>query len=864
MLLEDAMKTANFLLVSLLLFASIGWGPAAQPNRQTDRNSLAAAHFGQLPISFEVNRGQTDSQVQFLARGSGYDLFLTSQEAVLRLIHRDKDCTPQTRRQKRGETPCQENSHAAVLRMQLVGANPQAKVAGSGELPGKSNYFIGKDRRQWHTDISTYGKVRYQGVYRGVDLVYHGEQGKLEYDFVVGAGADPGQIRLGFAGVDRLGLDGNGDLLLYTADGPVREQKPVVYQEIDGVRKNLAGRYRLQGSREVGFEVAAYDARKPLVIDPVLLYSTYLGGSSYGQGEGIAVDSAGNIYVTGFTEAADFPIVNPPPQETSGLNHNHGSPCCASDAFVLKLNPAGSALIYSTFLGGSFSDYGTGIALDSQGNAYVTGYTESTDFPTVNPLSQDTSLNQGGGCCNYDAFVTELSADGSALLYSTYLGGGSNDYGAGIAVDSQGNAYVTGDTYSTNFPTANALFPTNSKPSNTSNAFVSKLSFDSNTSTLSLVYSTYLGGTTNYDHGSAIAADSSGNAYVTGAAASSDFPICPQSTSQPFCATTGTPLQLSHNKGGICTSCPDAFVTKVNAAGTKLVYSTYLGGSDYDFGYGIAVLSGNAYVTGVTHSNDFPVFHPYQAHRRGGRPYDVFVSKLNVAGTKLVYSTYLGGSNYDYGYGIAVDSQGNAYVTGNTKSKNFPTRYSLQAFNMGSSSENDAFVTKLNPAGSALVYSTYLGGSSSDSGQGIAVNKNGNAYVTGYTESEDFPITGNALQKFDSTGGHGTAFISKLGIASTTTSLTSSSYTFTKGQTLNFQATVTVPGSSFGAGPTGTVTFLDSTPSSQVVLAVVSLSNGMASLTTTLPAYHMQYIQAVYNGDGSYTGSKSNFVTEWM
>jgi hypothetical protein len=321
-------------------------------------------------------------------------------------------------------------------------------------------------------------------------------------------------------------------------------------------------------------------------------------------------------------------------------------------------------------------------------------------------------------------------------------------------------------------------------------------------------------------------------------------------------------LQLSHNKGN-CTSCSDAFVTKLNAAGTKLVYSTYLGGSYYDYGYAIAVLSGNAYVTGYTESGDFPVFHPYQGGLRSSP--DAFVSKLNVAGTKLVYSTFLGGSNDDYGYGIAVDPSGNAYVTGYTYSSDFPTRYSLQTFNMGSSSgDTDAFVTKLNPAGSALVYSTYLGGSYYDYGYAIAVNKNGNAYVTGYTESGDFPVTGNAFQSFNSNGSNGITFISKLGIAGTTTSLTSSSSTFTQGQPVYFQATVTVPGSSFGPGPTGTVTFYDSTPSSQIELSVVPLSNGMASLTTTLPPYRVQYIQAVYNGDGSYTGSKSNFVTEWM
>jgi hypothetical protein len=533
-----------------------------------------------------------------------------------------------------------DNSSAPdVLRLKLVGANPKAKVEGLDGLPGKSNYFIGNDPKKWRTNVPNYAEVKYKDVYPVVDLVYYGNQGKLEHDFIVSPGVDPSAIRFAVeTGNSRIEnrktrIDPSGDLVIAMDGGEVRLHKPVVYQpNSDDNRQSLDGRFLLAANNQITFEVDPYDKSRPLVIDPVLTYSTYLGGSSNDGGFGIAVDSAGNAYVVGNTQSADFPTTGPYQATYAGG---------LDDAFVTKLNAAGSAVIYSTYLGGSDDDWSTGIAVDTAGSAYVTGYTYSTDFPTANAL-------QAANAGNEDAFVTKLNAAGSALAYSTYLGGGDYDYGRGIAVDTAGSAYVAGDTYSTDFPTHNPLQADNA----------------------------------GYD---------------------------------------------------------DAFVTKLNAAGSALVYSTYLGGGDYDVSYGIAVdMTGNAYLTGYTSSTDFPTANAFQADNAGND--EAFLTKLNAAGSVLVYSTYLGGSDYEYGYGIAVDTTGNAYLTGYTGSTDFPTANPLQAAN---ATNGDAFVTKLNPAGSALAYSTYLGGSGYEHGNAIAVDTLGNAYVTGDTYSTDFPTVGS-------------------------------------------------------------------------------------------------------------------------
>ena len=727
--------------------------------------------YGRMPLSFEANQGQTDSRVRFLARGGGYTIFLTDDEAVLTLrksqpsqfgmgrlgkfglsnwlrpfglvdphagrwpsladdlnpmwrslIPNLGQLVPEPNSGKGGVAAGIEFQSPQVVRMRLAGGNAKARVIGLDELPGRNNYFIGNDPKKWRTNVPSDARVKYEGVYPGVDLVYYGNQRDLEYDFVVAPGADPNQIKLSFAGADGMRVDAaSGDLVLKVGDDEVRFHKPAVYQpalaavssppspfvgaaRLEARHSSLVTRHSsfvLASNNEVAFRVARYDPKRTLVIDPVLSYSTYLGGSSADQGVGIAVDSSGNAYVSGFTQSTDFPTAN-------SLQANPGG---TEDAFVTKLNPSGSALVYSTYLGGSGQDIGFGIAVDSSGSAYLTGYTSSTNFPTMKPLQASLDGTQ-------DAFVAKLNPAGSALVYSTYLGGSDIDVGNWIAVDSSGNAYLTGYTRSTNFPTVNPLQAT---LDGTQDAFVAKL----NLAGSALVYSTYLGGS-GVDLGFLIAVDSSRNAYVSGYTSSTDFP-------------TVNPLQESYGGGTY-----DGFVAKLNPAGSVLVYSTYLGGRGVDVCIGIAVdSSGNAYLTGYTSSTNFPTLKPLQATLDGTQ--DAFVAKLNPAGSALVYSTYLGGSGVEIGEGIAVDSFGSAYVTGYTSSTDFPTVNPLQASYGGGFF--DAYLAKLNPAGSALVYSTYGGGGGSDYGRGIAVDSSGNVYVTGGTLSNNFPTSSGAFQQ---------------------------------------------------------------------------------------------------------------------
>ena len=702
--------------------------PPAQPDAVTQAHARAA--YGQLPLSFEANQGQADASVNFLSRGSGYTLFLRPAEAVIDLQ--------------------QGSGNETVLRMKLVGANSAAQAVGLAPQASTSNYLTGNDPSRWHTGIANYGRVAYRNVYAGIDLVYYGNQRQLEYDFIVAPGADTKSIRLSFQGDDGLSLDSQGNLLVHTAAGDLVEHAPVLYQESHGVRQAVTGRYMLEENGQVGFEVGAYDATRPLVIDPVysLVYSTYLGGKGLETGYSIAVDGTGNAYVTGTTTSTNFPTKNPLQVSTGGSN----------DVFVTKLNATGSALVYSTYLGGSGTDVGKSIAVDGAGNAYVTGYTTSTNFPTKNPLQG----NLGGA---WDAFVAKLNDTGSGLVYSTYLGGSNQDKAQGIAVDAAGNAYVTGSTNSTDFPTANALQATSSGGAD---GFVAEL----NAAGSALVYSTYLGGNFS-DLLNAIAVDGSGNTYVTGSTSSTTFPT----TVGAFQTTLGGQT--------------DAFITKLTAGGTGLAYSTYLGGSTTDVGYGIAVDSaGNAYVTGYTTSTNLPTSPgAFQTSLSGGlNDTDAFVTKLNPTGTGLVYSTYLGGSTgADYGYGIAVGSTGNAYVTGETRSNNFPVTNALQSMYAGGGA--DAFVTELNETGSGLVYSTYLGGSTGgDTGYGIAVDSTGNAYVTGQTSSTNFP-TKNPLQgKFGGPSHTSDAFVTKIDPPAGASSPAVSSGNVSLGETLTLES----------------------------------------------------------------------------
>jgi hypothetical protein len=685
--------------------------PAADRPDSASRVQVSKT-YGRLPLQFEANEGQTDERVKFLARGPGHAVFLTPTETVLVL----------TKPSRRGPPGLEHAPNAAgiVLRMAVLGANPGAVITGRKQLPGKVHYFIGNELTRWRSNVRTYARVHYQDIYPGIDLVYYGNERQLEYDFVVRAGANPRSIVLDFEGVQRLEVDAQGDLVLHTAAGEIRQRKPVMYQEAADGRRPVSGGYVLGGTRRAGFQIDDYDTTRPLIIDPVLVYSTYLGGSGSDQGAAIAVDAAGNAYVTGSTQSANFPTAAGAFDTTF-----NGLP----DAFVTKLDPSGSALVYSTYLGGSDSDQGAAISVDGAGNAYVTGFTRSFNFPVI-PGAFDTTYNGAG-----DVFVTKLNPTGSALVYSTYLGGSDTETGLGIATDVAGNAYVTGVTLSLKFPVTPGAFATTSNGG--LDAFVTKL----NPTGSALVYSTYLGGN-GIDRGFAIALDVAGNAYVTGFTGSPNFPV-----------TLGA-FDTTYNGGG------DVFVTKFNPIGSGLVYSTYLGGLGNDEGRGIAVDGGgNAYVTGGTNSANFPTTPGAFDTTFNGGSFDAFVTKLNPIGSGLVYSTYLGGSGTDQGFAIAVDAAGDAYVTGATNSANFPTTVGAVDTTFNGDSF-DAFVTKLAPTGSALVYSTYLGGSGNDQGFGIALDLAGNAYVTGFTTSSDFPTTPGA---FDTTfNGLVDAFIVKI------------------------------------------------------------------------------------------------------
>jgi hypothetical protein len=764
-----------------------------------------AAAYGKLPLSFEANRGQADSRVKFLSRGRGYSLLLTSAEAILtlgRATGKTVTRRPSARSLAAGRTeplPLEQESSLrkpTSLRMSLTRANPAAIVTGLGELPGKANYFLGSDPKTWRTNVPTYGRVKYQNVYPGVDLIYYGNQQDLETDFVVAPGANPEAIRLKFRGTTSIKINSDGDLVLKIPDGKSILRKPVAYQlssttelpPIDATRHSVSARYVLKSTREVAFAVESYDIRAPLIIDPVLAYSTYLGGggTEFAIG-GIAVDAAGNAYVAGLTNSTDFPTVNPF-QNTCSACSNGDSP---GDAFVSKLNAAGNALVYSTYLGGSAGTQAQSIAVDAAGNAYIAGATVSTDFPTVNAF-QSTCINCGIG----HAIVAKLNPTGDALVYSTYLGGSNSDIAFGIALDTGGNAYVTGETFSKDFPTMNTFQSTcGGCAAGFSDAFVTKFNLAGN----ALVYSSYLGGgvgspfTPPYSEGHAIAVDATGNAYVTGLTASTDFP-----TMNPFQSTCA----------GCPSGFPDAFVTKFTAAGDALGYSTYLGGNipgeqglSSSVGSGIAVDAvGSSYVTGLTYSANFPTANAFQSTLHGFT--DTFVTKFKASGNGVVYSTYLGGNCFDTPGGIAVDSAGNAYVAGGTCSADFPVANAFQstcATHAPFPCDSDAFVTEFNAAGNALVYSSYLGGSNGNAAFGIAVDTAGNAYLAGTTSSTDFPAVNPVQATYG--GGVQDDFVAKISpTADFTIASSAVSQTISAGQTATYP--LTLVGSN---GFTGTV-----------------------------------------------------------
>jgi hypothetical protein len=662
------------------------------------RRARTFSAYGQLPLTFEANAGQVDPSVRFLGRSQGFTLFLTDREAVLSV---------------RGAS-----QKEAVVRLRLAGGAPR-RPSGSNPLPTRSNYLLGNDPSRWHTDIPHYGQVRYEGVYPGVDLVYRGNPGQLEYDFVLAPGADPGQIRLAFQAGTRMTIGPDGGLVLHTALGDLVQRAPALYQEGGRGREPVAGRYvLLKKAGEVGFEVGRYDRARALVIDPVILYSTFLGGPEGGfpgstGASSVAVDVLGNAYVTGSTLTSSFPGV-----DGRSIQPRPGG---SDDAFVTEINAAGTAIVFSTYLGGNDPEQGNAIALDGAGDIYVVGIIQGKrlvpDFPGIGPQSLQPTY--GGGLI--DGFVTKINATGTRILYSTFLGGSKEDQVRDIAIDSSGNACLTGITNSPSFPVFNSS-SLQRFPGGGEDAFVTKI----NRKGTGFVYSTFLGGT-GVDEGVGIALDRDDSAYVTGL---SDSPSLPGLTDS----------SLQKNPAGRT----DAFVTKIDRNGTAFAFSTFVGGEDSDDGQDIALdEAGNIYVVGLTRST---IIHGVPTGvvevTNGGSA--AYVTKIDPTGSTLLYVKFLGGSGAAAAAGascVAIDDGGNAYVAGFTIAKIFPGAGpgSLQPANAG---RVDVFVTQIDPGGARILSSTLLGGSEIDDVGGIALDVAGNLYLVGSSGSSTFPGVG--------------------------------------------------------------------------------------------------------------------------
>jgi len=795
-------------------------------NRQA-QNAPTAAGFGKLPLMFEPNVGQTDPRVRFIARGSNYGLFLTDQDVVLSL----------RRSQRVGES---RKSGTSVVRMKLAGAHA-AQVSGTDALPGKSNYLIGNDPSKWRRNVPQFSRVRYSGIYPGVDLVYYGNHGQLEYDFRVAPGADPGNIQLSFEGANELRLD-SGDLVVRTGDGDVRLQAPRVYEEGTGTsRKPVNGRFALLAKDRVGFEIEEYDRSRTLVIDPVLTYSTYLGGTGTELLPSVAVDSGASIYVTGATTSTDFPVTDSSTYKTGAT----------SNVFVAKFDPTGATLLFATYLGGTGADTSVGIAVDAATNVYIAGTTTSTNFPTSTSAFQATPVSPG----NPHTFVSELSANGATLLYSSYFSGNQTDTAKGMTLDNKGFVFVIGITNSTNFPLAPTAGTFQSTLQGANAFFISKIA-PTSTGTNSLVFSTYFGGgfpTTGTVTGGAIAVDNNAagsNIYFTGGTtylnsgqnSATDFPI--RNAFQP-CLGNPTATGTCPTTGGTVAN-PDAFVAKLNPGvntGAQLLYCTYVGGGNTDIGLGIAVdASGNAYVTGSTDSTDHPAVSggiaSYQANLTGGT--DAFIAKVNNPATGattttvvLTYFSYLGGSGNDSGNAIAVDSVQGARVVGTTASSDFVTLNPIPGGGTFKGSQ-EAFVARLDTLGttaSTSQFVTLLGGSGSETGTSITIDTDSNTYVTGETTSTDFP-TASPFQA--GLKGPQDIYVSKLGPALNFT-LTVSSPTANSvnaGNQISFTYTVTNTGDT-----TSNVAFSDNlaagSGSAPVTFVSASASGGTCPTTPT-------------------------------
>ncbi len=738
-------------LITTLLVAVVGGPPVmdSHPALAASPAQTGAAASGGLPLSFIPNRGQTDPQVVFQASSAGGALFFTADEIVIATTRSSPNTPPLAARELEPTAAPQKDVAISVTRLQFVGANRRAAIVGVDPLPGIANFFLGNDPAKWQTNLPTFAGIVYRDLYPGIDLRYDGNSGgQIKGTYLVAPGADPSAIRWRYAGAPELAVDAaTGDLHISAAAVTLTELAPISWQEIRGQRVPVATRYVLNTDGTISFALPqGYDRTQPLTLDPTLIYSTYLGGFAEDNADAVGIDASGNMYMSGLTFSTTFPTQNP----------IQGSNAGGADVYVTKLNAAGSALIYSTYLGGTgLTDYGLGMAVDDAGNAYVTGITDSGDFPTAGTPYQNTL---GGG---NDVFLAKLNPTGTALLYSTYLGGAGFDFGFDIAAAPTGGvAYVAGRADS-GFPIAGTPYQS-TFGGGASDAFVARFS-TTLTGTASLPYSTFVGGT-GEDRATGLAIDAATSAaYLTGRTASTDFPLA------------GTPFQ-NQNGGGAF----DAFVLRLNTAVTgtaALAYSTFLGGSGDDRGLSIARDSaGQVYVSGRTLSTNFPTSTGAFDTTCGSDGncdfdgtqnfFDAFVARFDPAASgaaSRLYSTYLGGNRRDQGLGIAVHpTSGEAYLTGYTNSTNFPTQNAFQytcGWGCGqvfsdplTEGFTDAFITRINPAGTGLVYSSYLGGSSADFGFGILLDSAANVlYIAGESYSTDYPLL-NPYQSFNSGG----------------------------------------------------------------------------------------------------------------
>jgi hypothetical protein len=733
-------RTLNRILLAYVCAVALFFAAAACTRAQSSDNASAptapappltkpsaAQHYGDLPLAFEPNRGQAAAPIQFLSHSTGQLVLLERNQAVLRVATRPL--------QKDAKNP--GGSRSDELKIRFANANPAAEIVPLDVQPGKSNYFSGNDPAKWRTNIENYSQVRYQSLYPGVDLLFYGNQRMLEHDFIVQPGADYRSIALDITGSRKIrkGADGSVRIEVASGNGEMRFSAPRIYQVRDGQEIEVTGGYRVK-KNELAFNVGPYDQKLPLIIDPVLSYSTYVAGTSTDAAAGIALDSAGNAYITGYTFSTDFPTANafqPTCDACSG----------ASDVFVTKLNATGTALVYSTFLGGSAYDQGNSIAIDALGDAIVGGVTSSTDFPTKNPIQKLLPQQQ-------DGFVTSLSPSGSALNFSTYLGGQEGAYLTNVTTDSANNVYASGTTDSVDFPVTPATNVIGVAPTYpTQVLFVAKF-----TTAGALTFATTIGpdpaqqlqGFSTYFPANAtpIAVDSVGDVYLAGAA------------SLGMLVTPGAYQSIYIGPQPYCGGCTMGFASELKPDGSALIFSTYLGGSSGDQVTGLALdANRNLFMTGNTTSSDFPTTPgAFETTFPGSQPSgQTFVTEMNPTGTALVYSTFLGAptSQYQtYARGIALDGAGNAVVTGYTASSGFPVLNPLQStiapgqYGNGTST----YVTKFNSTGTALLFSTLFSGSIATQAAGVAVNPAtpSDIYITGTSYDVDLPTTKGAFQ----------------------------------------------------------------------------------------------------------------------